>query len=207
MSYSRSFVVVAAMLALTSGAANASELYDNLFSVVNGADQLQAGLADSFSTGNSHFEVSYVALRLRATNPGDGGVFKLELLSDKGKLPGKVLTTIFTIPDSALKTSLDEYDLPFAPYVLAPHTRYWIGAVNTSDTPVSMEWAWSDDQTALGVAGEYYAPNGFDHAYPNLGGPYMLEVSGSEVPEPMTLTLFAAGLAGWRLRRRRKSGT
>jgi hypothetical protein len=37
-----------------------------------------------------------------------------------------------------------------------------------------------------------YAVNGFDRFNPNTGGPYEMQVLGTEVPEPLTITLFGA---------------
>lgn len=207
-----SFVAAAALLALKPAAA--TPIYNNLNSANNGTDQLSSDggpgpLGDSFSTGSSANSLTGVTLKLADSTPNDGYNVTVELWSDDPTAPGGagpniMLTTIGSIDDSALTTSLADYVFTLGtPYALTANTRYWIMAYAGSGNAV---WAWSYDQGALGVSGEYFHNSG--GLFPNTDGPYQMLVSGTanttSVPEPAPFVLVALGsLAGlWWSRKR-----
>ena len=194
---------------LVCSAANAAVLYDSLNATSSSFDPIGflGPLADSFSTSASGFKLSSLALKLDATTPTDGTGFNIELLSDNSTSPGSLLTTIANVADSSLTNSLSNYTFNLAsPFLLSANTRYWIEAIDVPGVnggPTSANWSVTFDTSGVGVANEFYLTNG--SVIPNSGGPYqMLIGSAASVPEPLTISLFGAGLAGAIAMRRRK---
>lgn len=173
--------------------AHASTIFNNLNSTTSGSDSVSSSgpLADSFSTGSSSFSLGQVTVKVQATTPGDGESVVVSLLSDNASSPGSTLDTIGTINDSSLSTSLSDFALTLStPYTLAANTTYWI-ELSTSNGS-SAYWAWSLDQTALGVSGEQYSDK--DGIYPDSGGPYQMELLSAAVAAPETGTLLLLGI-------------
>jgi hypothetical protein len=184
-------------------AAAATNLYDNI-SVSSGAIDRAASdgpLYDSFSTGSAAVDLSLILINL--TNDGvtgSTGSFSVNLYADSSTSPGALLTTIATLPDSDLSTSIDSFALsPATPELLAADTRYWIGVVGPRS---SVAWSVASDATGTGVAGEFWAstPGGSLTVIANSDAnpPYqmLVSVAAASVPEPSTWAMLTLGFAG-----------
>jgi hypothetical protein len=219
MNRKRNVAMVALLVCCVLGwggvtAANASDIYNNLGSSTDGSDPVSTlgPLADSFSTGPGNFQLSMVGVLLNG-DPTTRGAVSIDLLSSRHGLggrpaPGSFLLQLGKVSDASLSSSSADFFF-FAAYPLAPNTRYWIQVSSTSASVLihtSANWAWSLDQTALGVAGEFF-DNQMGVADNSLG-PYQMEVDvvpghvvdaavvQASVPEPSVLLLFGGGLLG-----------
>ena len=197
-------VLLAALFCLAI-TANADVIYSNIYSVTNGTDPIGippggttpfGPLADSFSTGASGFNLGNVQLLLIGQGT-TGGSISVGLFSDSSTQPGTLLSTIGTLNDSALMSS-NYFNFALAsPYTLAPNTRYWIELSTANNS--GAYWAWSLDQTGIGVAGEYF--NNSLGTFANANGAYQMALSGTTpvptpAPEPATMLLLVPGLVG-----------
>jgi len=177
--------------------AAAQIIYDNISgstgAVSSGSElisSVNAPIANSFSTGSNSSLLTNLGLLLLAANPSSGGSFAVKLLSDDSTNPGTPLTTITTVDDSVLTTTLStfSYQLP-TPYPLAPNTRYWI---ELSSASTASEWSYPATNLGIGVDNEYvyYAGTVFANS---AFTPYQMTVT-TAVPEPATLGLCGLGL-------------
>lgn len=187
-------LAVLLVLLFWAGNANSTLLYNNLNSTNSGADGVTSfgPLGDSFSTGAGGFALGDVKLLLLGDSTTSGSI-SVDLFSDNSTSPGTLLQNIGSLSDSSLTSSLSVFDFSLGlSYALAANTRYWI-VVSSTDS--SAQWGWSLDNSALGVAGEYFS--NVNGVFPNTDGPYQMQLGsgGSTVPEPGTMLLLGLGLA------------
>ncbi|MFZ0638819.1 MAG: PEP-CTERM sorting domain-containing protein [Candidatus Acidiferrales bacterium] len=192
----RPFLIVLCLLIVPSGL-RASTVYNNLGSTSDGSDPISSfgPLADSFATGSSNFSFDSLTVLLDVSSTDSSGSVTASLLSNNSGAPGSSLLVLGTVSDLSLSTSLTDYTFSFSTYTLLADTTYWI-QLSSSNGSVAY-WAWSLDQSAQGVAGQFFSNE--DGVFPNTDGPYQMEVGGtgtSATPEPSSLFLAFTGLLG-----------
>lgn len=166
--------------------------FNNLNATTIDADSLATygPIADSFSTAEYAATLNQVSFKL--SGAPDSGSVTVRLLSNLSNSPGSVLTTIGTLSDSLLSSTLSNYTVTLAtPFSLAANSRYWIQLASNGS---SANWAWSLDISGTGVAGEYIA-NG-NGVFANASeGPYQMQILTS-APEPSSFGILSLGLVG-----------
>lgn len=136
----------------------------------------------------------------------NGGQPNLGAPAVEGFLSGADLTRTST--GNIVQGSYDEYAYSFdiQPFVALAGQTYWLGLHNgdlTNDARAEVYWETTGingtstgHEDILPTAGDSWSDNGQEHAF---------QLTGGGVPEPTTLILFGAGLAGLALVRRRRA--
>lgn len=182
--------------------AHASTLYNNLDSAPGGGDAIHpfGPLFDSFLTGPTAYNLIEIQLKVKAGASSDSTTVAIYADSGTGG-PGGLLTVIGNATDNMLSdpNPIHVFSL-LQPYELARDARYWVGLSSSSNTA---SWAWSTDQSGIGVQNEYFSNS--SGTYPNASsGPYQMLVLASPVPtspppdtpvpEPGACSMLALGL-------------
>ena len=190
-------LLLASAVVLLSAGAQASPIYDNLNSTQDGSDPILSygPLANSFMTGaDANTVLSSISALLKNGSNSLVGDIKLSLHADASNAPGAELLSLGLFSSTGVSTSaFAAYDFSLStPYALAANTTYWVELEASS--PNAIEWSWSGDLAATGVAGQSNY-NALFGSNPNTSfAPYQMAVNVSAVPEPSSLLLLALGL-------------
>ena len=213
-------LVAAAMFAAP---ANAAVLFDTLSpgwtaDIHLHPNDKQIPLGQSFHVGSSAMTFNSMSLWLAAGTPGDGGSITITLNADNGGQVGTQIANLGTILDSAMPqwvapgggaaigTGYQLFTLPVTPNnsPLSANADYWIVVDDGSST--SSAYTLGVDPTTtgfIGVSNTSLSIAGSADTVDNNGA-LALQVTANTVtmnsetdaPEPASLTLLGAGLAG-----------
>jgi len=200
-------VTAALVAAFAVPAAQAATVYDSLGSAQAGADPVMSfgPLAISFNSGAAGGLLTSVSALLKSDSADLVGNLSLTLMADQGMQPGVTIAALGMLSSAAISTAdFAAYSFgSLAPVKLAANTTYWIEIAAAS--PVAVEWSWSTDQTALGVAGQASYSQEFGVLMNSDAGAYQAAIGVSAVPEPASYLLCAFGLAAVGLGAARRS--
>lgn len=190
-------LLATSVLALALPIAHADTVFDNLGSSRDGSDPLLSygPLADSFRTGSDPaYWLGSVTALLKSGSADVIGDVRVSLHADSSNAPGALLATLGTLSSASISTA------DFASYVFTPaqgvqltaNTTYWIEI--EALTPNAVEWSWSNDLGAIGVAGGYNYNALLGVSANESFSPYQMAVAVQAVPEPTSMALLIAGL-------------
>ncbi len=181
-------------------AAQAGVVYDNLGSSSDFSDPVMSygPLANSFTTGAGATNYLTGIKALLTSGSADVvGDIQVSLHANSGTAPGAELISLGSLSSAGITgNGFGVYDFaPITAYLLDANTTYWI-EIEAAD-PNAVEWAWSSDLLATGVAGQSnYAALLGASTNQNAGGAYQMSVTvgALAVPEPGSVALLALGL-------------
>jgi len=204
-----SAAAIATVLTMASPA-NAATVYDNLGSSQDGSDPVfgYGPLANSFMThAGAGFLTGFQAL-LKNGSSSVAGDIQVSLHANSANAPGAALISLGSLSSASVSTAaFAAYAFaPVTTFLLSANTMYWLEI--EASTPNAIEWSWSNDLLAPGVAGQLNYSAALGTNANSSFGPYQMSVTVAAVPEPslMVLTSLGLGLTMVLSSRRRRRG-
>ena len=199
------------------GSADAAVLYTQPY---DGTSNSYASQNDTTGGGFGNFATVYDNFNLASSsnitsidftggyfNPGAPGnitKFTLTIYSDAAGVPGSALYTQVVNSNGnelLLGGNIDTYDIATS-FNAAAGTPYWLSVV--PDLGFPPQWGWGTSASGSNAGYQCFfgscGGTGTNFAFTLNGDP----INTNSVPEPLTLSLFGAGLAGLGALRRRK---
>lgn len=220
---------------LASNVANAAVLFDTINPPAGPTIGYDGPVSDSVSVLAESFyapsaaALSKISLTLSATNPNDGGSVLVYLVADNGAgaasgvagMPtytgGSTFTgytnasLLGTVSDSSLaNTTVGSSTVSFnvlptlvtAAAATTANNEYWVALVASGNS--SFNWYYNANGSGIGTTGQSYFNNvgGTLSTSADSTGAYQLQVT---TPEPTTLAVLGASLAGFGYLRRKRN--
>lgn len=196
--------------------ANATAIYNNTGDGNAGDDTFRT--SSDFTYGNqfettagSTLTLTDVIIELGQPSVDGTNSITAYVYSDSGNKPGSVFATIATVPHSSIPSTPGPVTFtPGSTITLQPSTEYWIVLSGTSVGANDGEWQLGSTDAGTGVSSQQHAEyngstwtdfanNLFTNTIPEM------EVdTTSATPEPATLGLMGASLAGLAIAGRRR---
>ena len=206
---------------LAANVANASLLFDNVTNVPSVGFNGPADGSSTYTMGASFAaakpEFTTISLQLAAGSASTNGSTMIYLVPDDGSghgngIPGLPIfensTGTYTnligsqligaISDSSLTSTFAPVSFWVRPIITTLDQEYWIVAISSSKS--SFEWSFAATDMGIGVAGQDYLNDAQTNGVPsdllptdNATGAYQFVI---DTPEPATIAILGAGLAG-----------